>query len=78
MELIAPEVYKKLMSSKALYSGIIEKLPTGAAMKLHKSEWQAHSRRESCQHYFWRVYNKGGKRKISIRKLNEDYYIVKL
>ena len=72
MELIAPEILKQTLNELAAgqFGSILEKLPIGGALKLHKSEWP---RKENCYHYHWRMY--GGK--LTVKRIKDDYYIIR-
>ena len=72
MELIAPEILKQTLNELAAgqFGAILEKLPIGGALKLHKSEW---TRREPCYHYYWRT--SGGT--IKVKRIKGDYYLIR-
>ena len=72
MTLLSPDVLKRALAEAAAgeFGTILEKLPIGGALKLHKSEW---TRREPCYHYYWRT--SGGT--IKVKRIDGDYYLIR-
>ena len=79
MEIVSQPAVQKLLEEKSrgAYAALIEQLQPGTALKIHPSEWTG--RKESLQHFFLSRFNKGGERKVSVRRLNDNcYYVIKL
>jgi len=69
------EVQKCLAAQKAgLYSEVLERMECGMALRFGPGEW---SMRTSLPLYFLGKYNRG-KKTVSVRKVGQDWLVVKL
>lgn len=77
MELVSiDDVQRHLSIKKAgLYSDVLEKMEPGMALRFKPGDWKM---RTPLNLYFFGKYNRGGTKKISVRKIGLDYLVIRL
>ena len=70
------EVQKCLAAQKAgLYSEVLERMEQGMALRFGPGEWKM---RTPLNLYFLGKYNRGGMKNVSVRRVGQDWLVVKL